>query len=164
MKAIKELAIYEKDIGQKLFIEFIGEVHPLFKEGMMDDEILREMVVFSGNIPHKQLLNKYGESSLLLLILTGYKDAEGFLPGKLFEYLATGLPVLGVGPVNGDAANLLREVGQGTMLASDDLFGIKDFIKSEYSNWLSGKARVVSISGSKKYSRKEITQQLVELL
>jgi hypothetical protein len=85
MKAIKELAFHEKAIGQKLFIEFIGEVHPLFKEEMMDDEILREMVVFSGNIPHKQLLNKYGESSLLLLILTGYKDAEGFLPGKLFE-------------------------------------------------------------------------------
>jgi glycosyltransferase involved in cell wall biosynthesis len=121
-------------------------------------------MIFSGNIPHKQLLSTYGESSLLLLILTGYKDAEGFLPGKLFEYLATGLPILGVGPVNGDAANLLQEVDRGTMIASDNISGIKDFIKAEYSNWLSGNIRSHSVSGGQKYSRKEITRQLVELM
>jgi hypothetical protein len=109
-------------------------------------------------------LSKYGESSLLLLILTGYKDAEGFLPGKLFEYLATGLPILGVGPLNGDAANLLKEVDQGAMIASDDLSGIKEFIKSEYSNWLSGTVRSHSVSAGQKYSRKEITRKLVEFL
>ena len=48
----------------------------------------------------------YGSSSLLLIILTGYKDAEGYMPGKLFEYIATGLPIIGTGPEDGDASAL----------------------------------------------------------
>src|SRR5690606_4333996 len=109
-------------------LEFIGEVHADFRRFVKERPMLNDVTVFTGNIPHDQLIALYGSSALLLLILTGYKDAEGFLPGKLFEYLATGLPILGVGPVAGDAATVLQESGAGVMLDDANHKGIQQMI------------------------------------
>jgi hypothetical protein len=104
----------------------------------------------------------YGRSSLLLLILTGYKDAEGYLPGKLFEYLATGLPILGIGPEDGDAAGVLSSSGAGIMLDASSEERIKLSIMGHFSAWKNG-ANLVQSREVSKYSRKNITKELAEL-
>jgi glycosyltransferase involved in cell wall biosynthesis len=98
------------------------------------------------------------------LVLTGYKDAEGYLPGKLFEYLATGLPVLGVGPVQGDAAFLLRDAGLDGMIDSADIEGIKDALLKQFMRWQANSQPSVRRSLAEKYSRKSITEKLIGLL
>lgn len=163
MQAIRELIQENKDVESKLRIEFIGEVHPLFMNEMAVDPVLKDKVIFLGNVPHKELLGMYGESSLLLLILTGYKDAEGFLPGKLFEYMATGLPILGVGPVGGDAAHVLSETGAGVMIDSGRQSAIKEFVKTMLEQWLTGKSSIRPGLNTRRYSRKEVTRNLLEI-
>jgi glycosyltransferase involved in cell wall biosynthesis len=96
------------------------------------------------------------------LILTGYKDAEGYLPGKLFEYLATGLPVLGTGPSNGDAATLLAHTGAGEMIEGSDEEKIKLKIMDHFSRWKNGGTKIQRHDVAK-YSRKNITKELIEL-
>src|SRR5690606_9122591 len=126
MRAMKATMEADSAFAQKVRLEFIGEVHPDFRAFVASDEVLRGVTYFVGNIPHDDLILLYGSSSLLILILTGYRDAEGFLPGKLFEYMATGLPVLGVGPVQGDAGNVLGASGAGVMVASEDADGMRN--------------------------------------
>ena len=104
----------------------------------------------------------YGKSSLLLLVLTGYKDAEGYLPGKLFEYLATGLPILGIGPEQGDAAALLSSTGAGEMLGDMNKEQIKMKVMEYFIAWKNGSTPVQHRDVSK-YSRKNITKELTEL-
>ena len=99
---------------------------------------------------------------MLVLVLTGYKDAEGYMPGKLFEYLATGLPVLGVGPENGDAASLLRETNAGSMIDGDHSQQIQEFLSEQFKRWQKG-IPAVQRGGFTKYSRREITRQLTQL-
>lgn len=163
ISAIREGMTEYKSFAEQLRVEFIGEVHPKFKSLVLQDNLLNAVFVFHGNVPHKDLLMRYGESSLLLLVLHGYKDAEGYMPGKLFEYLATGIPVLGVGPTNGDAADVLRETHAGEMFEAIDVAGIKEFIIKQFDDWKAGKKREATPEISK-YSRKELTKQLVELL
>ena len=115
-------------------------------------------------MPHADLMKLYGSSSLLLIVLTGYKDAEGYMPGKLFEYIATGLPVLGIGPEGGDAAHLLNESGAGVMIDGSNKIRIKEMLSRHYAMWNSAKDAVVNKSNAASYSRKAITQQLIELL
>lgn len=146
-------------------LEFIGEVHPSFRKFISDDAVLAAHTRFAGNVPHKQLIREYGSSGLLLLILTGYKDAEGFLPGKLFEYLATGIPILGVGPETGDAAQVLLETESGIMISDHRIDAIQNYLETIFKRWqeknpVSGKAK----ENRSRYSRRKVTSQLVQLL
>jgi glycosyltransferase involved in cell wall biosynthesis len=164
MKALKNKLQSDQDFARDARVEFIGEVHPGFKSFVSADAQLKNVTDFVGNVPHETLLAMYGSSSLFLLILTGYKDAEGFMPGKLFEYLATGLPVLGIGPVDGDAANLLKVSGGGAMIASEDIDGIGSVLSTMYEEWKDGVDRKTAPNHMKQYSRRAMTGTLVEVL
>jgi glycosyltransferase involved in cell wall biosynthesis len=164
LQALEQLAAGDRSFSDQVSLEFIGDVHPRIVDFVSGSEILRRFTKFSGNIPHQQLIELYGSSSLLLLILTGYKNAEGYMPGKLFEYLATGLPILATGPVRGDAGELLADSGAGQMFDADDMAGIKKKILAHFQDWASGKASRLNTNAANQYSRKAITKKLTELL
>jgi glycosyltransferase involved in cell wall biosynthesis len=153
---------YEANPKNKVCIEFVGDVHPGFKKFVNDHAVMRTVTRFIDPVPHKQLIGIYATSSLLLLVLHGYKDAEGYMPGKLFEYLATGLPILGVGPAEGDAAEVLNTTGAGEMVKADEPQRIINRLYMEYQQWAEGKSWEVN-SDISKYSRKGITESLVQL-
>jgi glycosyltransferase involved in cell wall biosynthesis len=162
MEAVRGLIRSNPSFASDSVIEFIGEIHPQFQAYVKGIPELNAITSFPGSLPHKKLLTEYGRSSVLVLVLTGYKDAEGYMPGKLFEYLATGLPVLGVGPENGDAASLLRETNAGSMIDGNHSKAIQDFLSGQFERWQKG-APVAQRGGFTKYSRREITQQLTHL-
>lgn len=162
MNAVQELCKEHAELKDKLAVEFVGQVNPAFKEFVASRELLNTITMFTGNVPHKNLKAIYKSSALLALILTGYKDAEGYMPGKLFEYLATGLPILGVGPEAGDAAAFLNETRAGTMIDSDKHELIKKFILEKFQLWKNNAAPASVNSAA--YSRKAMTEKLSQLL
>ena len=164
MDALKREMESNSEFAKDVRLEFIGEVHPDFMRYVARQNIFEDSAIFTGSIPHKELIGLYGSSSLLLLILTGYKDAEGFLPGKLFEYFVTGLPVLGVGPEGGDAGRLLKETGAGVMVESTDVTGIQKALRDAYERWKEHATPQVDLQKVRKFSRKEITGQLAAIL
>jgi glycosyltransferase involved in cell wall biosynthesis len=145
-------------------LEFIGDVHPQIRAFIKASETLNQICRLSGNMPHKKLIGLYGASSLLLLVLTGYKDAEGYMPGKLFEYLATGIPVLGVGPEDGDASTLLKQSGLGKMIDGSAKAEIKSTLLQHFQEWKNSSAPEINRSAAEQYSRRAITGNLAELL
>jgi glycosyltransferase involved in cell wall biosynthesis len=164
LKVLSEIALENSDFAKAVQMEFIGEVHIRIKEFVRHSQELSAITVFTGNIPHSELMNLYGSTSLLLLVLLGYKDAEGYMPGKLFEYMATGLPVLGLGPVKGDAANLIQESGIGVMLDGEDADGMKHYVLDQFRAWQNGSVRSLNTAGANNYSRRAITIKLAKLL
>jgi glycosyltransferase involved in cell wall biosynthesis len=161
MQALKEAMTEDHIFASLVQVDFVGEVHASFKSYVLADEILSRVTSFSPPVPHKELIRLYNRSSLLLLVLEGYKDAAGYMPGKLFEYLATGLPVLGVGPAEGDASDLMMSAGIGKMLDGYRVSTIKTEMLAHFSEWkLAGKG-VVKGNGFKKYSRRSLTGTLV---
>lgn len=157
---LRDNAAFARDVR----LEFIGEVHPDFRQFVAGNPEMQKMTRFLGNIPHDQLIPLYGSSALLLLILTGYKDAEGFLPGKLFEYLASGLPVLGIGPIDGDAATLLKDTSSGVMVATQDGAGIRDALRKAHEDWQISAGPKVDITQAMTLSRRAITGTLSGIL
>lgn len=163
MKVIEKLIRDNEDFRSSVTLEFIGEVHPTFRQFVQSSGALNGVTTFTGNMPHKELMKIYGLSALLLLVLHGYKDAEGYMPGKLFEYLATGLPVLGVGPSGGDAAALLNETEAGKMIEADDKDGMAAFLLDQLRLWKNNIERA-SLSRNRKYSRAGLTVELTKIL
>jgi glycosyltransferase involved in cell wall biosynthesis len=163
MTAISELVAEEAELAENVAVDFVGEVHPQFRAFVEGSPRMLAFTTFTPSVPHSDLIQLYGKSALLLIVLTGYKDAEGYMPGKLFEYLATGLPVIGTGPENGDSAAVLRETGAGVMLDGNNREKLKATLLTFYKEWKSG---VINShpKADLKYSRKEITKRLTELL
>jgi len=163
MDAVLHLLKTNTILKSKLHIDFVGEVHQQFKEFVQSNQDLTSITSFTPSVPHQELISLYGTSSLLLLVLTGYKDAEGYMPGKLFEYLATGLPILGIGPAHGDASKLLNTTDSGEMIEGADKEKIQQKLREHFEAWDSGTSVVRTGKGTL-YSRREITKQLTDLL
>lgn len=164
MKALEQTMLSDPQLRHDVQVEFIGEVHPDFQNFVNENAILRASTFFKGNIPHKELLKLYGSSAVLLIILTGYKDAEGYLPGKLFEYLATGIPIVGTGPEDGDAAEVLKEANAGQLIHESNTGAITRVLPELYLNWKSDKPYSTDPTALRRFSRREITKKLTEML
>ncbi len=86
-------------------------------------------------VPHDEAVREMQRATVLLLSVESYRHERGNLTGKVYEYLATGRPVLALGPVEGDAADLLRGTDAGRMLDRDDADGVAEHIRTLYEAW-----------------------------
>jgi len=143
---------------------FTGQVNSSMMKLVNADPVLAAVVITEPPVNHHQIILRYAESAALLLILTGYRDAEGFLPGKLYEYLATGLPIVSVGPTKGDAAAILMEADAGNMADSGDRSAIISALDKAYETWKNDQPLTVMPDKVKKWSRQAVTARLAELL
>lgn len=160
--ALNTLINHDEAFRNDVRLDFVGDVHPQFREFVESLPAVRAVTTFTPPVPHRELIDLYGMSSVLLLVLTGYKDAEGYMPGKLFEYIATGLPILGIGPEAGDAAALLSESGSGEMIDDSATGRITSALQLAHHVWQQGQTGLQrSVT---RYSRRRITMQLSELL
>ncbi len=162
MEAVASLCKTNQEIREAIQIDFVGQVNETFKAYVQQHPMLKSITSFTAPVPHKEVIKLYEKSAVLLLVLTGYKDAEGYMPGKLFEYSATGLPIVGVGPTEGDAANFFKESKSGVMISSEDNDAIRQVLVSHFTDW-KNKERSMS-SPSTHYSRKAMTEKLTQLL
>jgi hypothetical protein len=69
-------------------------------------------------------------SHLSLFLLPEVDSAKGHVPGKLFDYMGAGNPILGLGPIQGDAAKIIRSVNAGDVFSYENTQGIVDFIQA----------------------------------
>ena len=163
LKAFKNW-VEERKFAEQVEIIFTGIVNTELQNLIQQDSLLNKIVRIEKPVSHDQLIERYAESSALLLILTGYQDAEGFLPGKMFEYIATGLPVIGTAPENSDAQSVLIQTGAGFLYRADDLAGIKIALDKLFSEWKSGIQKAIITDSARAYERKHITQELAKIL
>ena len=94
-----------------------------------------------------------------LLIIPDHQSNKSIITGKLFEYIASGKPVICLGPVDGDAAEIIKEAGNGHSFKYDDISGIEAFLTT-----LISKPGIYNNHASSGFSRKNLTSQLVRML
>lgn len=151
--AVKQLS---KTIQQKLLIRFVGQVYQGSKDKLDNLGVKIEYVDY---VPHKTAVSYMLSSDILLLIIPNISDNKGILSGKLFEYIAAKQQIALVGPVGGDAANVINKCGMDGVFAYGESFSLSDFIEKVYNN------EICCLNyNSKYYSRKFLTQQLSEII
>ncbi|CAN5621916.1 glycosyltransferase [soil metagenome] len=99
-------------------------------------EDIAEVVPYA---PHDDAIRYMQHAQLLLLTIESFGADRGMITGKMYEYLASGRPILGIGPADGDAAKLLHEASAGSMLGRDDVDGIAAFLLDQYQSWSRGR-------------------------
>lgn len=144
---------------KKITLRFVGKVSENVKILLESDDWFQNHVKLEGYVPHEAVFSFYQKAHLLLLILTDTKNAQGNIPGKLFEYIATGRPIIALGDPQGDSAQILDNSGSGQVFSHNDLAGIKNFLQS-----FNPKSDFNFSDSIEKYSRKNLTLQLSNLL
>lgn len=157
LKAMKEE--FSKEKGEVQFT-FVGRVSEQVREEITVDSWLSVHVNFVGYVSHQEVFGFYEKADALALILTNTKNAKGNIPGKLFEYMATTLPILALGDPEGDSAKILEESGAGDVLAHSNHVAIQVSLRKLFER--TGEAK--SGSGIEQYSRRNLSFQLASFL
>jgi len=103
---------------QKVRVRFVG---PSYQHDHDDAARLglSEVVRFEPALPHREVVAELCRSHLLLLMEEDSARGGLILPGKVFEYLRSGRPILGLLP-RGAAWDLLEQHRAGTCCRTED--------------------------------------------
>ena len=138
--------------------------------GKTDDSILTalneaglsECVKNIGYLPHSEAVEQQRNASLLILPLRKEPEYKAVLPGKLFEYLASRRPVLGIGQKDGAMAMILNETKTGVVLDWEDREAIARHIDSCWEKHLAGKL-VTDGANISQFTRRSLTNRMAQL-
>jgi glycosyltransferase involved in cell wall biosynthesis len=111
--------------------------------GNISEEVIEQLnklddngiIKFHYHIIHKKAIELMSNSSMLLLMINNVKNNEGIITAKIFEYMGSGVTILGVGPTNSEPAKILQETGSGKMFQYDNVDEIADYIENVYKLW-----------------------------
>jgi glycosyltransferase involved in cell wall biosynthesis len=86
------------------------------------------------------------------------------IPGKTYEYLAAGPPVLAAVP-DGDARDLLAAAGNCYLVRPSDVIGIASALERALENWRAGTApKRPPAALLAQFERRQLTRQLAQIL
>lgn len=154
LMALNRLRSEKKDF----VLRFVGSLSAKTRQ-MIISEIPGSSLELLPYTAHIEAINYMLNSSLLILIIPLHQSNKSIITGKLFEYIASGRPILCIGPTEGDAARIIRSVGSGATFNYFDGDGIYEFLVHS--------VKKLSLSGMNEkitYSRKELTRRLAEIL
>jgi hypothetical protein len=160
--AISELVSTNPSFASRLRINLTGKIDLSVSESIRKNN-LEPFTIFKDFVPHNETPGLLSAASVLLLVINNTPNARGILTNKFFEYLSSGRSILAIGPVDGDAALILKEAGAGEIFDYDDVPGIKMQLLrlfDLYSNHQLG----LRHGHIEKYTRKNLTRELALLL
>jgi glycosyltransferase involved in cell wall biosynthesis len=114
---------------------------------------------FIPYVAHAQAIEYMLNTTALLIIIPDHKSNKSIVTGKLFEYLASGKPVICLGPPDGDAADIIEKSGHGRTFTYEDSEGI-----SRYLTILAENPAISERSSPSVYRRDRLVQKIVAVL
>lgn len=135
LHALARLIRDEQGFGLDAEVRFIG---PGVERSTIDALGLDGIVYTTQqSIPHLDALTELLSASVLLLI---HSTARGpyVVPGKIFEYLRAGKPILALVPPDSVAAGMVHDIGAGVVVAPEDIEQICEAVGRYYRRWKAG--------------------------
>jgi Glycosyl transferase 4-like domain/Glycosyl transferases group 1 len=121
----------DADFAQQAEFWVVGRVDPEIRQ--IAEEHVELKAKFLGYQLHSDAIRYLVSANLLLLLiknLTHEAQSVITIPGKAFEYVASGAPILMIGP-EGDAARIVRDVG-GAVYQENSIGEIAAELSSRY--------------------------------
>ena len=138
--------------------------------GKTDDQILKALtdrgledsMINMGYQPHSIAVEQQRQASLLILPLRKEPEYKAVLPGKLFEYLASQRPILGIGQPDGAMAMIVNETRTGTVIDWEDRKGLTQYFEQCWERHLEGRLSTEGADLSR-FTRRSLTRRMAGL-
>lgn len=150
------------DFRNHLQLKFIGAVSQEILDTVTQYE-LNSYLVNLGYVSHNEAIEHQKKSQVLLLIEIDSKDTKSIIPGKLFEYMISGRPIIAIGPKGSDFAEIITKTNTGEFFEYSEKMKLKSVLLDYYNRFLEDNLQSNPV-GLEQYSRKNLTQKWVELI
>ncbi len=151
----------DASFAKALKIKLIGKTDVQILEAL-EAAGLGENLINMGYQPHNKAIEEQRNASLLILPLRKEPEYKAVLPGKLFEYLASWRPVLGIGQPDGAMSMILNQTKTGVVLDWNDKASLARFIDLCWTNHQKG-ALTVEDADLSQFTRRNLTRRMAQL-
>jgi len=135
-QALVNLVNQGKIDPEKVKIHIYGRNFASFVfQGWEDNAIIQKIVHLHSYLPHQETIKILMQADLLLLFSGPGVKSDAELPGKLFEYLRSGKPILGVINPQGVCAEILDKARSGWIANAEDVDAIEKQLLEKYQLW-----------------------------
>ena len=132
-EALRLMLQESDDLRRRLRIRLAGSV---------DFEVRRQLSAagldphtqYLGTLPRTAVIDELARANVLLLPVNRAANAAGRIPGKLFELLRSGKPILSFSDLPGDVASFLAEHNAGITVGYNDTEVIRTFLGTQVSS------------------------------
>ncbi|MCF6169915.1 MAG: glycosyltransferase [Bacteroidales bacterium] len=160
--ALSQLVVEDAAFASDLEIRNIGKMDFRVAESLKAVG-LGSYLSSTEYLPHKEVVIEQNKAALLLLLINNTPNAKLILTGKIFEYLASGRPVICIGPTDGDAARVIRESGCGKVYGFNEIKKLKTDLQ-EYYNLFKRQELKAKCGNVEQFDRKNLTGKIAGLL
>lgn len=160
-EVLSEKCAVDEDFRKHLKIKLVGKTDVQIIRSI-EEAGLKDNLIDMGYQPHSVAVEEQRKASLLILPLRKEPEYKAVLPGKLFEYLASWRPVLGIGQPDGAMSMILNKTKTGIVLDWNDKTSVSRFIDLCWENHLKGKLTVEDADISQ-FTRRNLTRRMAEL-
>jgi len=147
--------------------EFIGYTHPAVKKRIASYG-LQDSVTIHPYLPHKEAVSLMIQADVNVVVVHRSDDSRILIPGKLFDYLKAGKPVMVIGPPDGDAASIVQKCSIGKAFDYDDADGPADWLrkllKEKQQDEVPAGTMQADKSAIETYSRRHTTRRLAGII
>jgi hypothetical protein len=161
-KAIKYCCDKKADFNHRFRIDLYGNIDSSVFTSIETFGLLDKLTVYD-HVPLERVSNIQSSAAILLLCINHYPGEKEMLTGKLFDYISSQRPILNIGPVDGDAAEIINQTQTGRTFSLTDIDGISEYLLNSFE--LFSKENLITQGVNlAQYHRKQLTKRLSEIL
>jgi len=161
-KALNDLVTENEEFAEQFTLKFAGRIDDKILN-LIEHSNLKNHILNLGYLSHDKAIEEMQTSEILLITNFPNDSSKGIIPGKIFEYLATGKQIISFGPKDADVSKILNETQAGKHFSYDDSGKIKEFILEKFELWKDGNLSE-NTQNIEQFSRKNLTKKLAEIL
>jgi glycosyltransferase involved in cell wall biosynthesis len=161
-QALQELVNENQDFKKDFQLKLIGAISQEVLDTISEFK-LQDYVQNLGYLSHQEAIEHQRKSQVLLLIEINSEATKSIIPGKLFEYLVSERPIIGIGPEDADFAEIITSTNTGVFFTYDKKERLKALLLAYFNNYKTQNLKVNAF-GLQQYSRKSLTEKLAKLI
>jgi len=155
--AVRNLMSKNPNFCSRLNIQIVGSMEQRYRMAIKEMG-LEKVVSYQWVVPYLKSLEYMVKSDILLLIDAPSEKESLFFPSKLADYIGAEKPILGITPINGESADILRDLGY-PVVDPKDIEGIEGAILKFYEKHRGGAPIFVS-EKALKYKAENVVKEL----
>lgn len=161
LRALDRWLAEDPSILNRVSVVLVGKPSAVDLE-VVQHSAVKSIVQFTGYLSHADSTRVIRAANLLFLPMheMSPRRRATIVPGKTYEYMATGVPVLACVP-EGDAKDFLRQTGTALFCEPRDVGAMSRALQRQFDEWASGREMMKSNKPFvEQFERRHLTHQL----